>query len=63
MLSVIVAAVAGAIGALAALALGIPPLGVIVEGAAAFVLAVVLMGMWGRRSYRRLEPRFASRKP
>jgi hypothetical protein len=66
MLSVIVAAVAGAIGALAALAFTAPPLGVTLAGAMVFVLAVVSMGMWGRRSVRRsdptLEPRFPSPK-
>jgi hypothetical protein len=66
MLSVIVAAVAGAIGALAALAFASPPPGVILAGAAAFGLAVVLMGVWGRRSVKRrdpsLEPRFPSPK-
>src|SRR2546426_394328 len=51
MLSVIVAAVAGAIGALGAVALGAPPLGVVMTGAVAFILAVVLMGVWGRRSF------------
>jgi hypothetical protein len=63
MLSVIVAAVAGAIGALAALAFAGPPLGVIVTGAAAFGLAVVLMGVWGRSSVRRLDPSLEPRFP
>ncbi|MDP9320693.1 MAG: hypothetical protein M3P16_06325 [Chloroflexota bacterium] len=66
MLSVIVAAVAGAIGALAALALAAPPLAVTLTGAVVFVLAVMVMGIWGRRSVRRhdpsLEPRFPSPK-
>jgi hypothetical protein len=65
MLSVIVAAVAGAIGALIGLALAIVPLGVIAAGVAAFGLAVVVMGISGRRSVRRdpsLEPRFPSPK-
>jgi hypothetical protein len=64
MLTVIVAAVAGAIGALAALAIGIPPWAIGVAAAAAFVLALVLMGIWNRRSIKRLppglEPRFPS---
>jgi hypothetical protein len=64
MLSVIVAAVAGAIGALVALAFAVVPLGVVLTGAAAFVLTTVVMGVWGRRSVRRLdrslEPRFPS---
>ena len=64
MLSVIVAAVAGAIGALAVLAFAAPPLAVTLAGAVVFLLAVVVMGIWGRRSVRRhdpsLEPRFPS---
>ena len=64
MLSVIVASVVGAIGALAGLALGLPsPGGVIVSGAA-FVIAMVSLTIWGRRGLRRsdptLEPRFPS---
>ncbi|HMJ40213.1 MAG TPA: hypothetical protein VK606_11740 [Verrucomicrobiae bacterium] len=64
MLSVIVAAVAGAIGALAALAVGLPSLVVVLVGAAVFVLAVLLMGIWSQRSFGRsdpsLDPRFPS---
>ena len=64
MLSVIVATVVGAIGALAARAVSIPPLGVVLLAAAAFVLAVVVMGIWGQRSFggdaASLEPRFPS---
>jgi hypothetical protein len=63
MLSVIVAAVAGAIGALAALAFASPAPGVILAGAAAFGLAVVLMGLSGRRSVRRLDPSLEPRFP
>jgi hypothetical protein len=63
MLSVIVAVVAGAIAALAALAFAIVPLGVIAAGAAAFVVVVVLVGIWGRRSFRRLDPTLAPRFP
>ncbi|HEV2029341.1 MAG TPA: hypothetical protein VGS16_12555 [Candidatus Dormibacteraeota bacterium] len=66
MLSVIVAAVAGAIGALAAVAIGAPLLGVLLAGAAVFVVAMIWLGNWGRRSVRRLtpslEPRFPSPK-
>jgi hypothetical protein len=67
MLSVIVAAVAGAIGALAALTTGIPSLGVVLAAAGTFVVAVLVMGIWGSRSFggRRdpsLEPRFPSPK-
>jgi hypothetical protein len=64
MLTVIVAAIAGAIGGLAALAVATPPLGTILAAAAAFVLVMVLMGLGGRRSVKRLtpilEPRFPS---
>jgi hypothetical protein len=67
MLSVIVAAVAGAIGALAALGFSSRPLGVLLAGGAAFVVAAALMFNWGRRSVRRfgplLESRFPSPKP
>jgi hypothetical protein len=56
MLSVIVAAVAGALGALVALAFAVAPLGVVVAGGAAFIVAVALMGLFGRRSVRRLDP-------
>jgi hypothetical protein len=62
MLTVIVAAVAGAIGALAALAFSAPTVGVVLPAVAAFVVVVVLMGIWGRKSFTRvspdLEPRF-----
>ncbi|SRR6266571_3504782 len=67
MLSVIVASVAGAIGALAAFGLGIPVLGVLLVGAAAFLVTAVLIGNSGRRSVGRfepvLQPRFPSPKP
>ncbi len=59
MLTVIVAAVAGAIGALV-----IPPVAIALAAAAVFVLALVSMGIWNRRSIKRsppsLEPRFPS---
>lgn len=64
MLTVIVAAVAGAIGALAARAVAIPSWGVVLAAAAGFVLVLILMGISGRRSVTRfapsLEPRFPS---
>lgn len=64
MLTVIVAAVAGAIGALAARAVAIPSWGVVLAAAAGFVLVLILMGISGRRSITRfapsLEPRFPS---
>jgi Flp pilus assembly protein TadB len=66
MLSVIVAADAGAIGALVAVAIGLPLLGVVLAGVAAFLLSAVLLGNSGRRSVRRfdpmLDPRFPSPK-
>jgi hypothetical protein len=62
MLSVIVAAVAGAIGALAALAVGSPPAGVVLAAALGFVLIIVSMGRLGQRAISHpspsLEPRF-----
>ena len=63
MLSVIVASVVGAIGALAALAVGLPPLGVILLAAAAFVIALVSLISWGRRGLRRPDPSLAPRFP
>jgi hypothetical protein len=63
MLSVIVAAVAGSIGALAAVGFGVSPFGVGLSGAAAFVVAMVLMGNWGRRSVRRFSPSLEARFP
>jgi hypothetical protein len=63
MLSVIVAAVAGAIGALVASATGIPPLGVVLAATGTFLLAVVLVGIWSRRSFGRDDPSLASRFP
>jgi hypothetical protein len=63
MLSVIVAVVAGFIAALAArgFALTSPVVGI--SGAAAFVVAMVLMGNWGRRSVRRFSPSLEARFP
>jgi hypothetical protein len=64
MLSVIVAAVVGAIVAFAALALGLPSFGVVLTSGAAFVIAMVWLTRWGRHGLRRpdpsLEPRFPS---
>jgi hypothetical protein len=67
MLSVIVAAIVGAIGALVALASGFSSLGVVLAAAGAFLIAVLLMGLWGSRSFRgrrdpSLEPHFPSPK-
>jgi hypothetical protein len=62
MLSVVVAAVAGAIGALAALGFGVPPAGMVLVAVAAFVLVMIAIGVWASRSFGRrppiLEPRF-----
>ena len=63
MLSVVVAAVAGAIGALAAVAIGAPLLAVLLAGAAAFVVAMLWLANWGRRAVRRLDPSLAARFP
>jgi hypothetical protein len=64
MLTVIVAAVGGAIGALVTLALGGPPLAIGLTAATAFVLVLVVMGVWNRRSIKNsppsLQPRFPS---
>jgi hypothetical protein len=64
MLSVIVAAVAGAIGALVAIAVALPPLSAILAAAAGFVVVVLVLGIWGQRSAYRgspsIEPRFPS---
>src|SRR6202165_4686514 len=53
-LTVMVAAVAGAIGALGALAIAMPSVAIGLVAAAVFVLALVLMGIWNRRSIKRL---------
>lgn len=63
MVSVIVAAVAAAIGALVASAFAIPSLGVVLAAAATFVVAVVLLGLWGRRSFGRKDPTLVPRFP
>src|ERR1700682_2033373 len=63
MLTVIVAAVAGAIGALAALAIAFQPLAIALAGAAVFILALVLMGIWNRRSIKRSPPSLSPRFP
>ena len=63
MLSVIVAAVAGAMGALGVLATGLPPLVVVLVGAAVFVVAVLLMGLWSQRSFGRHDPSLDPRFP
>jgi len=64
MLSVILAAVVGAIVALAARAFGSPPIGMVLAATAAFALGVTLFVLWNRSSVNRvapiLEPRFPS---
>jgi hypothetical protein len=63
MLSVIVAAVAGAIAALVASAFGGPAAVEVLAAAGAFVIAVLLMGAWSRRSFRRDDPTLAASFP
>ena len=63
MLTVIVAALAGAIAALTALALGISPWAIGLAAAAVFVLALLLLGIWNRRSIKRSPPSLAPRFP
>ena len=63
MLTVIVAAVGGAITALVALAFGIPAAGVAVAAAAGFVLVLVLIAVSGRGSYTRTPPSLQPRFP
>ena len=62
-LTVIVAAVGGAIGALIALATVAPALIIGLVAAAAFVLILVVMGAWNRRSIKRSPPSLAPRFP
>src|SRR5207302_7825603 len=63
-LTVIVAAVGGAIAALIALAMVAPALAIGLAAAAAFVVVLLVMGAWNRRSIRSgtptLQPRFPS---
>jgi hypothetical protein len=63
MLTVIVAAVAGAIAALVGIAISIPRLGIVLLAVAAFVLVLVLMGLWSRKSFTRLSPSLEPRFP
>ena len=64
MLGMIVAAVGGAIGGLIAFGFGAPVVVVLLVGLAFFVVAEVLVGVWGRNSVRTptpaLKPRFPS---
>src|SRR6266571_4265162 len=56
-------AVSGAIVALVALAIAAPPLAIGIVAAAAFVLVLVVMGAWNRRSIRSSPPSLAPRFP
>jgi hypothetical protein len=63
MLSVIVAAIGGAIGALVAAGFGAPAVVVLLSGMATFVLSVVLLAVWGRRAVRGITPGLQPRFP
>ena len=63
MLAVIVAAVAGAIGGLAAVGFGAPVELVLAAGAAAFVIALVLLNNWSGGFVRNLTPSLEPRFP
>ncbi len=63
MLSVIVAAVAGAVGGLIAVGFAAPRVVVLLMGVAFFMLAVALMAVWGRRAFRGLSPGLEARFP
>jgi hypothetical protein len=63
MLSVIVASVAGAIGGLIAIGFGAPVVVVLLTGILGFVIAFLLMAVWGRRAVRSLDPGLQPRFP
>ncbi|HEX9098685.1 MAG TPA: hypothetical protein VF956_04260 [Candidatus Dormibacteraeota bacterium] len=63
MVSVIVAAVGGAIAGLAAVGFGAPTFAVVLVGALAFAAAVALMFQANRRSFRRYSPSSEPRFP
>jgi len=63
MLSVIVAAVAGAVGGLIAVGFGAPSVVVLLLGVAFFLLAMMLLAVWGRRAVRGLSPGLEPRFP
>ena len=63
MLSVIVAAVAGALGGLIAIGFGAPVVVVLLAGIVAFLVAFLLMAWWGRRAVRGLDPGLLPRFP
>jgi len=63
MLSVIVASVAGAIGGLIGVGFGAPVVVVVLSGIVVFLVTFALIGIWGRRSVRNLDPSLAARFP
>ncbi|HSS62232.1 MAG TPA: hypothetical protein VLK30_12340, partial [Candidatus Limnocylindrales bacterium] len=63
MLSVIVSAVAGAIGGLIAIGFGAPVIAVLLAGILGFVVAFLLLAAWGRRAVRGLDPGLTPRFP
>jgi hypothetical protein len=63
LLTVIVAAIGGAIGGLAAVAIGSPPVGVVLSAALGFVIVTVFMGLNNRRSMKRDAPGIVPRFP
>jgi hypothetical protein len=63
MLTIVVAAVAGAITALVALAFQLPPLAIALAAAGGFLLVLLLAGIWNRRSVTRLSPSLRPRFP
>jgi hypothetical protein len=62
-LTVIVAALGGAIAALVALTIVLPGLTIGLAAAAAFILVLLVMGAWNRRSIKRSPPSLAPRFP
>jgi hypothetical protein len=63
MLSVIVAAVAGAVGGLIAVGFAAPSVVVLLAGVAFFLLAMAFLAVWGRRAVRGLDPGLEPRFP
>jgi hypothetical protein len=63
MLSVIVAAVAGAIGGLVAIGFGAAVVVVLLAGMIGFVIVFLLFAAWGRRAVRGLDPGLLPRFP
>jgi hypothetical protein len=63
MLSVIVSSVAGAIAGLIAVGFGAPVVVDVLAGIALFLVFFVLIGAWGRRAVRSLDPTLAARFP